>query len=329
MGFLAPPRPVISAMPTPQESASLMAEKTSQQLQDMLGQPEAWTPQSIEAAKIELQRRNLRPIEVMELLCPECLAPLESRDGRTARCTTHGGEYQILFLRSPLPAPPRDGNAPPPVLAEGAMCAQHASISASYACNDCGTPICGTCAFDEPDGSHLCPDCARRRSTFGPPRTTAAPPVPPGVCCVQHPGLPATAQCKTCGAFLCDTCKFELSGGMCVCPSCATTPRTQLSPKRKKMLIGSYALALWCTVVIGALFAGVFREMAATKEGEQALGLLFMLILLGPSIVGVSLGVGVMDRRLPNTIAMWLATAWNGLILGGFILLMIVGIMKG
>ncbi len=36
-----------------------------------------------------------------------------------------------------------------------------------------------------------------------------------------------------------------------------------------------------------------------------------------------------MDRRLPNTIAMWVATIWNALILAGFILLVIVGIFSG
>jgi len=128
---------------------------------------------------------------------------------------------------------------------------------------------------------------------------------------------------------MCDTCKFELPGGIQICPSCATTPRTTLSPKRKKMLIGSYALAAWCTLVMGALFAGVFQAMGKDKAAEQALGILLMFILLGPAIVGVALGVGVMDRRLPNTMAMWIATVWNGLILGGFILLMIVGILSG
>ena len=42
----------------------------------------------------------------MELLCPECLGPLVTRDGRTATCTLHGGEYRILFLRGQLVAPP-------------------------------------------------------------------------------------------------------------------------------------------------------------------------------------------------------------------------------
>jgi hypothetical protein len=252
---------------------------------------------------------------------------LESRDGHTARCLTHGGQFQVLFLRQP--PPPRDPNVPPVVLAPNAMCANHPSVSAVYACGDCGKAICGTCAFDQPDGGKLCPSCAQRRATDGPPIAAAAPRLAAGLRCVQHPHLQATAQCKSCGAFMCDTCKFDLPGGISVCPTCATTPRTNLSPKRKKMLIGSYALALWCTLVMGALLSGAFARSVKTKADQQALGLLLTLLLLGPSITGLALGVGTMDRRLHNTMAMWIAAIWNGMILAGFILLMIIGLMSG
>jgi hypothetical protein len=265
----------------------------------------------------------------LELLCPECRATLASPDGQTARCTTHGGQFEILFTRMPFPALPNGLRAAPAELAIGAMCARHPSVLASYACSDCGTPVCDTCVFNETDGSHVCPDCAGRRVAYGPPQSKIKVALADGLRCVQHLHIQATAQCKTCGAFICDTCKFELPGGVCLCPSCATSPRTALSPKRKKMLIGSYALAVWCTLLTVAMFAGIFQGMLQDKGGEQAVGVLLMLLLLGPSIVGVSLGVGVMDRRLHNTMAMWIATVWNGLILGLFVLLMIIGIMKG
>ncbi len=95
------------------------------------------------------------------------------------------------------------------------------------------------------------------------------------------------------------------------------------------MLAGSFALAIWCTLVMVALVAGLFQAMTENKDLEEAFGVLLMLLLLAPSIAGVGLGVGVMDRRLPNTIAMWVATIWNALILAGFILLVIVGIFSG
>jgi hypothetical protein len=264
----------------------------------------------------------------MELLCPECLGTLESRDGRSAQCAAHGGQFEILFARHPVALPRREGNLPPPLLAEGATCAQHPSVAAAHACASCGTPICPVCDFAQADGSHWCPGCAHRAAVT-PPVLTPQTQLPSGVRCVQHPHLPATGQCKVCGAFMCNTCAFEMPGGTKICPACATTPQTALSAKRKKMLIGSFALAVWCTFVMGALLAGMFKSMVTTKADQDAFGFVLMVILVVPSIIGLALGLSSMDRRLHNTIAMWITTAWNGLILGGFILLVIIGLMKG
>lgn len=225
-----------------------------------------------------------------------------------------------------MSALPRDPNALSFSFVEGALCAQHPSVFATCVCADCGTPMCGTCAFDQSDGSRLCANCAQHRATAPPPILAAAARVTAGVRCVQHPHLQATGQCKTCGAFMCDTCAFDLPGGIKVCPACATAPRSALSPKRKKYLIGSFALASWCTVVMGALFAGAFSGFAETNAGEQAFGMLLMVVLVIPSIIGLALGVSSTDRRLANTMAMWIAIVWNALILGGFMLLMIVGL---
>ncbi len=128
---------------------------------------------------------------------------------------------------------------------------------------------------------------------------------------------------------MCATCDFLLPGNYHVCPTCATAPQTALSPKRKKMLIGSFALAAWCTLFWVAVFSGMFRSFITDKDSQQAFGFVLMIILVVPSIIGLALGLSSMDRRLPNTIAMWIATAWNGLILAGFILLVIIGLMKG
>jgi len=253
------------------------------------------------------------------------MGALESRDGHEAICSVHGGRYEILFMRQPASAPP------PPIvaysLAGNAACAQHPGTPADYACRDCGTPICGVCSFDQPDGSHLCPNCAQRRTVFGTPAAPVAPIFPAGVHCVQHPHLAATAQCKSCGGFMCDTCKFELPGGIVICPTCAANPRTSLTGKQKLKLIGSYAAAIWCTLVMGAMFAGAFRSLAKDPGGEQALGFLLMIILLAPAIAGVSLGVASM-RRHATPISVWIATIWNSVILGGFLLLCIVGLMS-
>src|SRR4051794_24517883 len=62
----------------------------------------------------------------MQILCPECLAPLIPEDDSRARCPQHGA-FRILFARHPVeaPAPPLTTDlliaspaAPDPILAE-------------------------------------------------------------------------------------------------------------------------------------------------------------------------------------------------------------------
>ena len=117
----------------------------------------------------------------MELLCPECLGELTTSDGRTARCTTHGGQYQILFCRAAPEAENRasDGETilagvagdPPPPAGMGVPCTNHPEIGAVHRCLTCGAPICGTCAFKFPGAVVVCPACAASpKSTFSPKR---------------------------------------------------------------------------------------------------------------------------------------------------------------
>ncbi|HEX9048529.1 MAG TPA: hypothetical protein VF988_15985, partial [Verrucomicrobiae bacterium] len=226
----------------------------------------------------------------------------------------------------------------PPVLAPADIspaagtCAGHPNLPAVFVCRVCSALICDLCAFPQDDGSRLCPKCATVRShepvlRGGLSSVTLA---VENRKCVQHPTVAAVQICHACGASMCATCDFLLPGNIHVCPTCATKPNTELSPKRKKMLIGSFALAVWCTLMAAALMGGVFRGFARNKADQEALGMLLMLLLLVPSIIGTALGVGARDRRLANTVAMWVAIVWNAVFLVGFILLMILGMfMKG
>jgi hypothetical protein len=215
-------------------------------------------------------------------------------------------------------------DAPPVMLSERAVCVQHPGLAATYSCRSCGAAICSLCDFPQPNGTHLCPNCASRLPG-APPLIVA---MPEGARCVQHPNSPAAAKCKLCGGFMCSTCTFDLPGGIKLCPTCATAP-PKLSPKRKKFLIGSYALAVWCTIVMAALFGGMFRGFVQDSESRELFGMVLLLMLPVPSLIGLSLGVSSMDKRLPNSIAMWIATVWNGVILAGFIMLIILGMTKG
>jgi len=151
---------------------------------------------------------------------------------------------------------------------------------------------------------------------------------PAGMCCVQHPTVPATNQCQLCGAYMCATCDFALPGGMHLCPVCATKPRTELSARRRQSRLWSFALAIWCTLGMAGLFGGAFAGMARSLANAQVFGSLLTLGILVPAIVGLSLGLGAIDRRLVNPPSLWVATIWNGLIVAAFLLLTLIGLMR-
>ncbi len=266
-----------------------------------------------------------------------------------------------LTASDPLPAPAdpqalaREPGSTPAVLegppeeavsyafVPGTLCAKHPEVEAEFACCRCGTPICNTCAFPTGDGQALCPDCAIRANsgpaTAGvaelPPILSAIPAelppvlpaIPPGAHCVQHPKAAAVQQCRACGAFVCATCDFSLPGNVHVCPACAAAPKSSLSPKRKKLLISSFALAVWSTLGMTALLAGVFAVRSQVQQ--EAIGTLLMFFVLFPAVVGLGLGLGARDRRLANPPSIGIAIAWNALLAGSFILLRIISLASG
>jgi uncharacterized BrkB/YihY/UPF0761 family membrane protein len=127
---------------------------------------------------------------------------------------------------------------------------------------------------------------------------------------------------------MCATCDFELPGGLHICPACAAAPKTTLSSRRKGLLIGSYALAVWSTLGMAVLFSGALADMVKTKEGAAMIGIVLSLFLLVPSIIGLALGFSAMDRRLVNGPAIWIAVVWNGIILAAFLLLSVIGTFR-
>jgi hypothetical protein len=259
------------------------------------------------------------------MICPECLGTVETSDGKTAQCKTHGGEFQVLFSHwRPADVPPLIPAGMAFALAPGAMCAQHTKVSAVNVCADCGIAMCETCTFDGADGSRLCANCKIRRGSVI--ALEAPPAIPEDARCVQHRSVAATLQCKLCGSYMCATCDFELPGNLHVCPPCATSPRTALSPRRKVMMWGSFGFAILATVGMGVLMSGALAGMAEDKVGEQVLGILFSLFVLVPSVVGMGMGLSAIDRRLSNPISLWVATIWNIVLVCAFVLLCIVGI---
>lgn len=164
------------------------------------------------------------------------------------------------------------------------------------------------------------------------PEPIAPPPLVPkvaiGVRCVQHPHLQAINKCQTCGAFMCHTCTFDLPGGSTICPECATEPKVPFNANRKKNLIGSYVLAIWCTLVLIAMSLGIYNNMARDQASITALNLLITITLVVPSIVGLGMAVSTMARRVPTSIATWIAIIWNALFVARHVLLVFLNLLN-
>lgn len=245
----------------------------------------------------------------MDTLCPQCRVALVDVDHGSARCpTTHGAKYRVLFKRTA-----RAGTVASPVAGAAAGGVPPAAVSAA------GTPA-PTAGMAPPPP--FPPGVMGDAAILSTPPPSVAPPSYPGMHCVQHPKVAATAQCKSCGAYMCNTCDFLLPGGTHLCPACATRPETELNPKRKKALIGSSILGVWCTVWMALIFSGAF---AGSTMNVNLLGWIFILMVMIPSICGLSWGYGAIDRRRSNPPLLWVATIWNAVILVGFLLLCVVG----
>jgi hypothetical protein len=106
------------------ELARQMAERRDEELLAMFASPDDWTPDALNAAKAELQQRNVA------IPSPEDSIP------------------------PPIPEAPR--------VRAGTMCAQHPEVQAAEQCRCCGGFMCPTCDFSFPDDIHLCPTCASK-----------------------------------------------------------------------------------------------------------------------------------------------------------------------
>jgi hypothetical protein len=87
-------------------------------------------------------------------------------------------------------------------------------------------------------------------------------------------------------------------------------------------------LAAGATLGIILIIGSAALHPVKSKEDEQLLGVLFTLTVMLPSIIGLGIGLGAIDRRYKNPASLWAAAIWNGVILGVFLLLCIVGLMK-
>jgi hypothetical protein len=162
---------------------------------------------------------------------------------------------------------------------------------------------------------------AQERHNFTPP------PLTPMMCGI-HPAVRATERCATCGTPICATCDFAFPGGLHLCPNCASKPTQGLNPRRKKTLIFSYLLAVWCTLGVAVLLSGKLAGFTHTPEDLQALGTMLMLFVFVPALVGVGLAFGSLDRRLGNPVSVMISVVWNSIIVAILVILTVIGNLK-
>ena len=93
-------------------------------------------------------------------------------------------------------------------------------------------------------------------------------------------------------------------------------------------MLGSLGLALVATIGLALVMAGAFAGLANSKETQDAVGVAIMFFVLLPSVAGMALGFSAKDRNLANPPLIWIGLVWNLIIVGCFLLLMVIGLMK-
>lgn len=154
----------------------------------------------------------------MDMLCPECMGTLASDDGKTARCTIHGGRFRILFSRGNALRPPAPQASAPPPLPPAGPPAQDTTIPESKLEAALQQRILSMSNEDlqamlARPGDYR-PDTLQFASSVLKGRTG-------GDMCRRHSGLLAIGTCSACAAPVCGTCAFPQADGTSLCPECA------------------------------------------------------------------------------------------------------------
>jgi len=231
----------------------------------------------------------------MAVNCPQCGNAMDVLNATQARCAKHG-PYTILFQRSATDdglIPLAETSTPPRQTSAAPPALPYAQQYNSY---------------------------AQQYTPYGQPMQPQA-----MGACQNHQQVAAVQRCTRCSARICSVCDFSFPGDIHLCPRCVTSASGALSPGRKAMMIGSYVMAAAGTFFFALLVVGGAMGMFAGMGG-LAIGIIFIM-LLACVVAGFGMGVGTIDRQLNNTVALWIAACWNGLLVLALILTTIVGLM--
>ncbi len=239
---------------------------------------------------------------VIEFSCPSCRRMLKvppQHAGAKARCPSC---QQITVVPSPAAANPAPAPAP--------FQSNPVTQSPAQQFNPVGQSPANPYASPAPQPFGQTPDYS----------TPAAPNPFGGVDyrCKQHPEMAAVARCKICFAPVCQTCRFDFSGGMAICPGCATNKTASMPSMRQGILTFAFLCAILSTLCVWAMFAGAVAD-------ENSAMVLFMVIT-SSAIIGFGLSLAGVDGRLGNTLVVWIALVWNAFIFVAVMALIVAGI---
>jgi hypothetical protein len=201
------------------------------------------------------------------------------------------------------------------------VCRNHPTIEVDLKCDKCGAFICKTCAFPQPSGKSLCPQCMKESASGK--RPPLEPHIPDGTMCCIHPNVPAVQICQICKKTICKTCCFEFPNDIHICPNCVNKPFPP-SPKQKKNLVISYVLS--STATLGFIFCMFMQRLFETPIPAQLAGFFFMAIVLAPAITGLSFAINASSRNRKKPISIWISMIWNSFLIVLFLILTLVGL---
>lgn len=152
--------------------------------------------------------------------------------------------------------------------------------------------------------------------------------IPADITCQLHSSVAVSQRCACCRNYMCQTCDFDLGGGLHVCPTCAMASAVQvLGPRRKRNVIVGYVLAALATISLVLVMVGAFATFV-DEGGAMAAGILISVFTFVPAAIGFGTACSACEARLPNTMAIWGAVVWNALIILAFMALTVVGLFS-
>lgn len=216
----------------------------------------------------------------------------------------------------------RGAEAPQPITTQSVPAIEGQEASGAKEC-----PVCGTQAAVSTSTCSGCGHVYRLLNLSPSPRIRVR--VPAGLKCAQHTDVDAVTRCRACSNGVCETCDFQMPGGLHFCPACIDNAGNEdISPRRTKMAIGAIVLAVYCPFMFGFMITGTHYRTLGSPSDLETLGCIVMLLIYAPSIAGTSIAATAFDRRLRNTPIIWTALVWNIVVIAVLGIQFIIGIVS-